>query len=434
MTRVGLHLLAALRAAHSAGVVHRELRPDNVLLTDDGRVMLGGFGLSLFDGRAHPTVSGAALSTIQYVAPERARDRSVTPAADLWALGATLYLAAEGRQPWTRPSTLATLAALATEQPDPMRARLLEPTVTGLLRRNPRQRLTAVEAQGHLDALASPTVPAAPTRPRRWRPVPTARRRPARAAGPPTTVPGGQDAVDTTVITVATPVAPDRTGWAFAASVLGLLTVVAVVVGTAGIVIAGLGGPAGEKAPTPGGVAAGAPEAAPPAHPCLDGTVGDGEPLQQATPPPGDVPDGWQWHQDPGGFLVAVPVGWTRHTEDGIVCFRDPVELRAIAVDPAAEVDPVPSRQWQAAERDLVRSGAAPGYEKISIGPVIRPGGAAEWEYTFDQAEGDRMHARRLLINDSPTRAHSVAWLTRDSQWALDQPRQRLALASFRPD
>lgn len=97
VARVGLHLIAALSAAHARGVTHREVRPQNVLLADDGRVMLGGFGLSIFDSRDPATVTAASLSTVQYTAPERARDGRVTAATDLWALGATLYLAAEGR-------------------------------------------------------------------------------------------------------------------------------------------------------------------------------------------------------------------------------------------------------------------------------------------------------------------------------------------------
>ncbi|MCX5068981.1 serine/threonine protein kinase [Micromonospora lupini] len=427
--RVGRHVLAALGAAHSAGVVHRELRPDNVLLADDGRVLLDGFGLSIVDGRDPATVSGAALSTIQYVAPERARDRNVAPAADLWSLGATLYLAAEGRQPWARPSTLATLAALATEPPDPMRARPLEPTVTGLLRRNPRQRLTAVEARSRLEALASSTAAAGPaerSRSRRRRRAPTGPQPAVENVVSSPAVPGGQAPA------VRMVVAPDRTRWAFAASVLGLLTVVAVVIIAAGTLIGGLGGrPDGDGPTAPGGAAAGAAEVAAPAHLCLDGAAGDGEPLPPVTaPPPGDLPDGWQWVSDPAGFRLAVPAGWTRHTDGGNVCFRDPVEPRAIAVDPAAEADPVPSTLWQAAEGDLRRSGAVPGYQKISIGPVIRPrGAAAEWEYTFDLVDGQRMHVRRLLVNDTATRAHSLTWLTPDSRWALDTPWQRLAFA-----
>ncbi|MGW0215063.1 serine/threonine-protein kinase [Micromonospora chokoriensis] len=442
VARVGLHLLAALGAAHGMGVVHRELCPQNVLLVDDGRVMLGGFGLSIFDSRSPATVNAASLSRIQYVAPERARDGRSTPASDLWALGATLYLAAEGHPPWARSSTLATLAALATEAPHPMSVPSLEPAITGLLLRNPRQRLSAQEARSLLEQVAAATVPIEPVpgpRSRRWRRVRAVRRRPPRDTASPAS-PIAQDGVDTAVIPIGARKTRDRTtGWAFAGAVVGLLAVVAVVVMAAGAVIGGLRGHDGASVAESGGVAAGEvgpTEASPPAHLCLDdAAAGDAGPLQEpSAPPPFALPDGWAWHQDLAGFLLAVPEGWTRHTEGATVCFRDPVEVRAIAVDPAVTVSSIPSSRWEAAERDALKAGTLPGYRRISIGPVIRPGGAAEWEYTCDHAGGTLLHARRLLVNETRTRAYSLSWITPDSEWSATEPLRRLALAGFRLD
>ncbi|MER7586323.1 serine/threonine-protein kinase [Micromonospora sp. NPDC127501] len=436
VARVGLHLIAALSAAHARGVTHREVRPQNVLLADGGRVMLGGFGLSIFDTRGPATVTAASLSTVQYTAPERARDGRSTPATDLWALGATLYLAAEGRPPWTRPSTLAMLAALATEAPDRMTVASLESAISGLLLRNPRQRLSAQEARDQLERVAAAT-PAPAPRARRWARVrATSRRRPP-AVTP--TVPADADAITTMVIPVLAPPIRDRTtGWAFAGAVVGLLAVAAAVVTATGAVI-GWRGPDSLPAAEPGGAAAGVVESsatAPPAHPCLDDAASsEAEPLQALEAPlPYALPNGWAWHQDPDGFLLAVPEGWARHTEGALVCFRDPAAIRAIAVDPAATASSVPSKQWEAAERDALTAKVLAGYQKISIGPVIRPGGAAEWEYTCDQAGGTRLHARRLLVNESKTRAYSLSWVTEDSRWRETEPFQRLALASIRLD
>ncbi|MDG4811144.1 serine/threonine-protein kinase [Micromonospora sp. WMMD1120] len=433
VARVGLHLLAALGAAHAAKVVHRELRPQNVLLADDGRVVLGGFGLSIFDSRDPATVTTPSLSTIQYVAPELARDGRSTPATDLWALGATLYLAAEGRPPWSRPSTLATLSALATEVPDRMTVLPLEPVITGLLRRNPRQRLSAQEARDLLEQVAEATVPIEPRpRPRRWRRTPASRRRPD-----PPTLPIGQGEIDTTVIPVSASATRDRTtGWAFAGAVAGLAAVASVVVLAGGTVINDLRGSDDAPVAAPGGAAAGAMEStepAPPAHLCLDDDASsEAEPLHEPTPAQPEVlPDGWVWHQDPDGFRLAVPVGWTRHTEGGTVCFRDPTQVRAVAVDLAAEASAVPSTKWEMAEREALEAGALSGYRKISIGPVIRAGGAAEWEYTCDQPDGERLHVRRLLVNDNSTTAHSLSWIASDGQWDATEPSQRLVLASF---
>src|SRR5258705_3473275 len=147
--RVGLAMLSALTAAHRAGVLHRDVKPGNVLMGADGRIVLTDFGLATFDGTdSAVTLPGLVLGSAQYVAPERARDGTSNPETDLWSLGATLYAAVEGRSPYARSSTMATLTALATAPPNPaQRAGALKPVLDGLLRRNPRDRIRPAEAQ-----------------------------------------------------------------------------------------------------------------------------------------------------------------------------------------------------------------------------------------------------------------------------------------------
>ncbi|WP_308042523.1 protein kinase [Micromonospora sp. PLK6-60] len=147
--QVGLAVLAALRAAHEAGVLHRDVKPHNVLIADDGRVLLTDFGLATFaGGDGAMTGPGLVLGSPQFVAPERARDGASDPRTDLWSLGATLYAAVEGQSPYARPNAMATLSALASEPPAPARrAGPLLPVLTGLLQRDPRRRLTAVEVE-----------------------------------------------------------------------------------------------------------------------------------------------------------------------------------------------------------------------------------------------------------------------------------------------
>jgi predicted Ser/Thr protein kinase len=164
---IGLGLLGALRAAHRAGVLHRDIKPSNVLLCDDGRVVLTDFGIATVEGDAAVTRTGLVLGSPAYIAPERAREGSAGPESDLWSLGATLYAAVEGRSPYERPSAMATLAALAAEEPDPPRnAGPLRPTLNGLLRKDPAARITAAEAERRLRRAATPGAP--PARRFRW--------------------------------------------------------------------------------------------------------------------------------------------------------------------------------------------------------------------------------------------------------------------------
>ncbi|MFC4148373.1 protein kinase [Micromonospora mangrovi] len=145
---IGLGVLGALKAAHKAGVMHRDVKPGNVLLGDDGRVVLTDFGLATIPGDPNVTRTGMVLGSPAYIAPERAKDGTAGPEADLWSLGATLYAAVEGKSPYARPSAIATLAALATEpMPPPKNAGPLKPVLNGLLRKDPAERITADVAE-----------------------------------------------------------------------------------------------------------------------------------------------------------------------------------------------------------------------------------------------------------------------------------------------
>ncbi|MFV2017173.1 protein kinase domain-containing protein [Micromonospora sp. LOL_023] len=145
---IGIGVLGALRSAHLSGVMHRDVKPGNVLLGHDGRVVLTDFGLATVPGDPNVTRTGLVLGSPAYIAPERARTGSAGPEGDLWSLGATLYAAVEGQSPYARPTAIATLSALATEPPPPARrAGPLKPVLAGLLRKDPHARMKADEAE-----------------------------------------------------------------------------------------------------------------------------------------------------------------------------------------------------------------------------------------------------------------------------------------------
>jgi serine/threonine protein kinase len=105
--RIGLGILDALRAAHAKGIMHRDVKPANILIGDDRRVVLTDFGLAVLGGHPALTRSGAVVGTAPYVAPERINGNPATPAADLWSLGITLFRTVEGWSPFQREGVAA---------------------------------------------------------------------------------------------------------------------------------------------------------------------------------------------------------------------------------------------------------------------------------------------------------------------------------------
>ncbi|QFQ95665.1 serine/threonine protein kinase [Streptomyces phaeolivaceus] len=155
VARIGAEVLAALRAAHGAGVLHRDVKPANVLLADEGRVVLTDFGIATVEGDSPLTMTGEVVGSPEYVAPERALGRTPGSASDLWSLGALLYMAVQGRSPFRRTTALATLRAIVDDElPPPHRAGPLAPVIEGLLHKDPDQRMTAEEAGRQLGLIA----------------------------------------------------------------------------------------------------------------------------------------------------------------------------------------------------------------------------------------------------------------------------------------
>ncbi|MFF4401190.1 serine/threonine-protein kinase [Streptomyces sp. NPDC001480] len=160
--RIGLWVLRALRAAHAAGVLHRDVKPGNVLLGRDGRVLLTDFGIAQIEGDTTITRTGEVVGSVDYLAPERVRGHDPGPSSDLWALGATLYTAVEGRSPFRRTSPLTTMQAVVEEEAtEPQYAGPLGPVITALLCKDPAQRPGADEAEHMLAEAAEGRRPSA---------------------------------------------------------------------------------------------------------------------------------------------------------------------------------------------------------------------------------------------------------------------------------
>ncbi|WP_267245852.1 serine/threonine-protein kinase [Streptomyces sp. PR69] len=148
---IGAEVLAALRAAHAAGVLHRDVKPGNVLLANDGRVVLTDFGIAAVEGSTHLTMTGELVGSPEFLAPERALGREPGPESDLWSLGVLLYAAVEGNSPFRQDTLLSTLRAVVDQElPPPRWAGGLTPVLVGLLRKDPAERMTAEEAERRL--------------------------------------------------------------------------------------------------------------------------------------------------------------------------------------------------------------------------------------------------------------------------------------------
>ncbi|GAA4226559.1 tRNA A-37 threonylcarbamoyl transferase component Bud32 [Streptosporangium album] len=170
VAEIGLRVLDALRAAHAQGVLHRDVKPENVLLADDGRVVLTDFGIATLETETALTMTGIA-GTPAFIPPERIKGGSAQRESDLWSLGATLYAAVEGKPPHDRGGALPTMHAVLNDEPEPPvhAGRLLTAVLDGLLRKDPDLRMSYDEAARLLREVAEggrqrPARPATPAK------------------------------------------------------------------------------------------------------------------------------------------------------------------------------------------------------------------------------------------------------------------------------
>ncbi|MEU1871886.1 protein kinase [Streptomyces sp. NPDC019793] len=412
--RIGLWVLRALRAAHTAGVLHRDVKPGNVLLADDGRVLLTDFGIAQIEGDSTITRTGEVVGSVDYLAPERVRGHDPGPSSDLWALGATLYTAVEGRSPFRRTSPLTTMQAVVEEEAtEPRYAGALAPVISALLRKDPADRPDATEAE-HLLAQAAegrrpngaqayvPTtryagpppqaddttsqgIPGAPGMPGApvWTggtPATSYPPTPGPTATGPTTVgpaPTGHTAPGHPMAPAAGGAAPGRVR-RVRVRTLALVVAVAALIGAGTAVVLQQRDEGGSSAggdPTQGSSASAS------SSPSASATTGKG--------PGGSVPADWTRRDDPLGFSLYLPENWQRTDFGG-----DSGELRQIDYTPDGgehflriSVDTAPDYNDPYAhlqDLDAQLGRRLVDYRRVSLERVgYRDRDSARWEYTF---------------------------------------------------
>jgi eukaryotic-like serine/threonine-protein kinase len=449
--RIGLWVLRALCAAHTAGVLHRDVKPGNVLLADDGRVLLTDFGIAQIEGDSTITRTGEVVGSVDYLAPERVRGHDPGPSSDLWALGATLYTAVEGRSPFRRTSPLTTMQAVVEEEAtEPRYAGALAPVISALLRKDPAGRPDATEAEHMLAQAAEGRRPDAaqayvPTTqysgpPRQGDTVHEGTPGPAGGTAgtpyPPTTGPttAGPTATGHTAPGYAAseyttsgpgPAGPAATGHppagpAGAAAArrarrgrprtLALVVAVAALIGAGTAVVLQQGGGGGSSAgadPTDSPSASSSPSPSP----SPSATTGKG--------PGGSVPADWVRRDDPLGFSLYLPKGWQRTDFDG-----NSGELRQIDYTPDGgehvlriSVDRAPDyNDPYAHQLDLeVQLHRLVDYRRVALDRTeYRDRDSARWEYTWTALPKDTSFP-------GPRRAVSQAYMSRDgAEYALN--------------
>ncbi|MGW1189451.1 serine/threonine-protein kinase [Streptomyces sp. NPDC002559] len=432
--RIGLHVLGALRAAHAAGVLHRDVKPGNVLLAGDGQVLLTDFGIAAIEGDSTITRTGELVGSIDYLAPERVRGADPGPASDLWSLGATLYTAVEGRSPFRRTSPISTMQAVVTDEPPtPDRAGPLAPVITALLRKEPDERPTAAEAERMLlDAMEGREPVAAQAF------VPTQRVTGEMlhslgqdgTAGPTAPVPAPQPAAQPPA---TAPVARRSRGrWRTAVLVVAIAALVG---GGAGLAAMKYGDRTeksiGQTESTKGATDPGKSKT----DPGEPGTDPGAPSSPKAVDPVKDVPDGWHRVEDPEGFSLTVPDGWERRMDGNQIDYTPDggVHYIRISIDPAPDFEN-PYMHTLSLEKQL--SERLPGYQRQTLHSNTyrdRPGSL--WEFTWTETKqhpGPRHAIDQMYFGETGGPEYALYMTGPEEDWETTREQFDTMLRSWR--
>ncbi|MFD1937765.1 MULTISPECIES: serine/threonine-protein kinase [Nonomuraea] len=404
VARIGGAVLGALLAAHAAGVLHRDVKPENVLLAEDGRVVLTDFGIAAVDAEAGLTATGNLVGTPAYMPPERLNGLPATPASDLWSLGATLHTAVEGGAPYQRDSWAATVAAVLRDSPEPPRlAGPLAPVITGLLQRDPATRMGAQEVMARLAALESAGHAVAEARPRPQGPdAPATLERPVKRRSP----------------------------------LLWAVPSILLAAGLAG------GGVWLAMRPAPSDTAP--PTSAPTTAHGTTTASGSATPTKSAppttAPTPGGTASSGEWRlltSRLGRFSVSVPQGWSakKIADRDSVIVTGPGAPGALIIEWTEAEDPVkdPVEAWRRLEKEIQAKGEFTDYKRVGIRPLTYLGmPAADWEFTRRKGE-EIIHVVNRGFRLADGRPYAVYWETPEASWREGLPYFDRFVETFQP-
>jgi serine/threonine protein kinase len=370
--KAGLAVLDALERAHVSGIVHRDVKPGNIMITEDGTVKLADFGIAAVKDDPRITQTGVVLGSPSYLSPEQARGEEATPATDLWSLGASLYFAVEGEPPFDRGNAVATVDAVVHEQPRPTkRAHGLGGAIDRLLAKELSSRPSYDEARRLLESAYRGGAGSASTQF-----VPATQEEEPAEPEPETFEPEPREKTG-------------RAAWWVAA----LLLLAGLAVG-ATLLLAGseedstpqAEGRAGEDA-EPAGNGGGGQADEDEGGGQVD--VDEGEAPAEAPAEEGTVPADWTTYTDPqSGYTVSHPPDWSIETGNAATSntdFVDPDTGAYMRVAWRSPPDPAGAQgAWEDYEPVFADRHAAEGYQLLGIEPYeYRDYDAALWEYTY---------------------------------------------------